>query len=65
MFKASKRKSEEEKMEGYLSLKEFSTAVVFMSFYYYAKPENAAAATNESKLGYTKALFKWITQNAR
>jgi len=63
MFKASKRKSEEEKTEGYMNLKEFTTAIVFMSFYYYTKPENAAIAANENKLGYAKTLFKWLTQN--
>ena len=65
MFKASKRKSEESKNEGYLDIKEFTTAIVFLSFYYYRKPENAAAASKDNKLGYVKVMFKWLSQHWR
>ena len=62
MFYASKRKSGG-KGEGYANLKDLATAIVFLAFYYYSKPENAATAASETHVGLIKSLFKWISQS--
>ena len=63
MFKASRRKSAGTKGEGYLTVKELSTTIAFLCFYYYTKPENLAAASSETRVGLLKNMIKWISQH--
>ena len=46
-----------------MNIKEFTISIAFLAFYYYTKPENAAAAVKDNKPSYITVMFKWITQH--
>ncbi len=62
MFTACKRRAGAGKSENHADYDEFVTAVAFIAFYYYSKPEKAAKAAAETRVGLVASLLKWISQ---